>query len=253
MTTFFRLLSTIGLLTAAPDQGKAVLERSIAAHGGLARFEAIRDWKIVARRETDSGGSETYEEYLLRDQGGTRTLLLKRQAESVLVFGHDGSRGFAVAEGTPRSDDGAEGEGYYRAHGEYYLRSLPFKWMDPGVEVAYAGAEDGFELLRVSASENVGRAWEDVWVAVIDRDTGLLFEARLTHHRGGETWMNRQRNEVTEITYRYSDYRDVDGLQIPFRMEYVSNGRKTGENVIQSIDFDTGLTAEIFSPRAHLR
>ncbi|HSF17031.1 MAG TPA: hypothetical protein VLK65_15885 [Vicinamibacteria bacterium] len=253
MTTLSRGLLAISLLTAAPDQGKVVLEKSIAAHGGLARFEAIRDWKIVARRNTDSGGAETYEEYLLRDQGGTRTLLMKKQAESVLVFGHDGSRGFAVAEGALRTDDGAEGEGYYRAHGEYYLRSLPFKWMDPGLEVAYAGAEDRFELLRISASKNVGRAWEDVWVAVIDRDTSLLFEARLTHHRGRETWMSPQRNEVTEITYRYSDYRDVEGLRIPFRMEYVSNGRKTGENVIQSIDFDSGLTAEIFSPQAHFR
>ncbi len=96
--------------------------------------------------------------------------------------------------------------------------------------------------LRISADENVGRAWKDVWVAAIDRETHLLVEARLTHH--GETG-------VTEIAYHYSDYRDVAGLQIPHRLEYSSEGRKTGENVIREIRIDSGVLQDLFSPAAH--
>jgi hypothetical protein len=162
------------------------------------------------------------------------------------VFGHDGRKGFALTDGKIRTDPGAEEEGYYRAHGEYYLRSLPFKWMDPGVRVAHAGREmvDSRELdrLRITADENVGRAWNDVWIAVIDRKTHLLREARLSHHR---------EDGVTEIVYHYSDYRNVDGLQIPHRLEYSSEGRRTGENVIREIRIDSGVPEELFSPAAH--
>jgi hypothetical protein len=216
----------------------------------------VHDWRIVAERNLSGGDvtHEIYEEYLLRDGGLVKTLLVKKREGSTLVYGHDGREGFALADGRLRNDAGAAGEGYYRAHGEYYLRGIPFKWADPGMHVTYAGRENGDEgelvLLRIAAEENVGRAWKDVWVAAIDAETHLLKEARLTHHREMETWMGEPDAGTTLITYRYSDYRDVSGLRIPFRMEYFSGGRKTGENLIQTIEIDGGLSPTIFDKTA---
>ena len=201
--------------------------------------------------------NEIYEEYLLRDGTAEKTLLVKKREGSVLVFGHDGNRGFALTDGLLRDDEGAPGEAYYRAHGEYYLRALPFKWMDPGVRVEHAGHEttEGRELdlLRITAGENVGKAWEDVWVAAFDRETHLLWEARLTHHRENETWMSPPATGTTEITYRYTDYREVSGLKIPHRLEYYAERRKTGENLIRTIQIDSGLTSDLFERDAHRR
>jgi hypothetical protein len=249
------LLSFSALLFASTDADR-ILEEAVAAHGGLPRFHAVRDWRIVAERKIeDQEGIEIYEEFLLRDGGAARTLLVKKREGSVLVFGHDGRTGFALENGRMRDDEGAAGEGYYRAHGEYYLRALPFKWKDPGMHVEYAGRERkegrNLDLLRITAGENVGRAWKDVWVAAIDRETHLLWEARLTHHRENQTWMNPPATGTTEITYRYTDYREVAGLRIPHRLEYFSEGRRTGENVIRSIEIDRGLTEERFHPDAH--
>jgi hypothetical protein len=231
----------------AEDDPHAILGQAIEAHGGLSRFRSVHDWHITADRDIeDETGRETYDEFLLREGGLERTLLVKTREGSLLVFGHDGRKGFALADGKIRTDSGAEEEGYYRAHGEYYLRSLPFKWMDPGVRVAHVGRETvdsrEIDLLRITADENVGRAWNDVWIAVIDRKTHLLREARLTHHREGG---------VTEIVYHYSDYRNVDGLQIPHRLEYSSGGRRTGENVIREIRIDSGVPESLFSVAAH--
>ncbi len=199
--------------------------------------------------------NEIYEEYLLRDGSAEKTLLVKKRGGSVLVFGHDGTRGFALVDGRLRDDEGAAGEGYYRAHGEYYLRSLPFKWMDPGVHVEYLGRENAsgreLDLLRITAEKNVGRAWNDVWVAAIEHETRLLWEARLTHHRENQTWVSPPATGTTEITYRYTDYRQVSGLSIPYRLEYYAEGRKTGENVIRTIEIDSGLAPEEFSPESH--
>jgi hypothetical protein len=123
------------------------------------------------------------------------------------------------------------------------------------VRVEHLGRESAegreLDLLRITAGENVGRAWEDVWVAAIDRQTHLLWEARLTHHRENETWMSPPARGTSDITYRYTDYREVSGLKVPHRLEYYAEGRKTGENVIRRIDIDSGLTRERFSPQSH--
>ena len=121
---------------------------------------------------------EIYEEYLLVESGLLRTLLIKRIEDSVSVYGHDGRRGFVVLDGNLESGSEAEAEGYYRAHGEYYLRALPFKWMDPGVRVTKSEPDERYELLRIESEQGVGRAWTDVWVAAIDKKTHLLHEAR---------------------------------------------------------------------------
>ena len=244
-------------LVAAGPEDRRLLEEAVDAHGGIERFRAVRDWRIVADRklEGDSVVNEIYEEYLLRDSAAEKTLLVKKREGSVLVFGHDGDIGFALTDGRLRDDEGASGEGYYRAHGEYYLRALPFKWMDRGVRVRYVGRETSegreLDLLRITAEENVGKAWKDVWVAAIDRETHLLWEARLTHHRENQTWMSPPATGTTEITYRYTDYRDVSGLWIPHRLEYYAEGRKSGENVIRTMELDSGLAAAIFSPETH--
>jgi hypothetical protein len=36
-------------------------------------------------------------------------------------------------------------------------------------------------------------------------------------------------------------------------MEYFSEGRRTGENVIRTLELDTGLTPEIFRPATYSR
>jgi hypothetical protein len=250
---------SIAANVAVASDGERILRESAAAHGGLERFRAIRDWRIVADRELlgEDAVTEVYEEYLLRDGAAEKTVLVKKRGDSTLVFGHDGSSAFALDNGRIRSDEGASGEGYYRAHGEYYLRSLPFKWLDPGMRVEYAGEETSegrtLDLLRITAGENVGRAWKDVWVAAIDRGTRLLWEARLTHHRENETWMVPPASGTTEIVYRYTDYRRLSGLSMAHRMEYFSDGRKTGENVIRTLELDSGLTPDIFRPASHRR
>lgn len=259
--TTFSMGRIVASRSEEPEDGGAILAKTLEAHGGLERFHAVRDWRIVAERNLSGGDvtHEIYEEYLLRDDDFVKTLLVKKREGSTLVYGHDGREGYALVNGRLRDDAGAAGEGYYRAHGEYYLRGIPFKWADPGMHVTYAGREDTDDgellLLRIAAEENVGRAWKDVWVAAIDAETHLLREARLTHHREMETWMGEPDDSkgsnggTTLITYRYSDYRDVKGLRIPFCMEYLSSGRKTGENDIQTIEIDAGLPSRLFDKK----
>lgn len=230
---------------SAPEPADALLDEVIAAHGGLDRFHALSGWRIVAERRISEGGApvrERYVEYMSRTDGPIRTLLIKERPQATLVFGHDGVSGFALADGVERVGKDAEEEAYFRAHGEYYLRSLPFKWADPGVNVTTGGQDDdGAWLLEVHADEGVGPDADDVWVAVIDPETYLLREARLTHDGG------------RQITYRYSDHREVEGVMFGFRMEYWSGGEMTGDNVIRAFEANGDIDARLFTPAHHRR
>ena len=252
-------LVSLVLLASDPRAGE-ILERCLEAHGGLAVFQAIRSWHIVAERRLASPGEpprETYEEYLLRQSGAVRTLLIKRRPDSVLVFGHDGRQGFALVNGKRRQDAAAAGEAYYRAHGEYYLRALPFKWKDPGVDAALEGETElggrPAYLVRVSAARDVGVAWKDVWRAVIDKENYLLLEARLTHDRSLQSWMEPARRGTSVIHYRLGEVRAVGRLRLPFRMEYWSDGKKTGENLVRTWELDPTVDPSLFQPETHSR
>ena len=238
-------------------EGRAILERSAEAHGGLQTFRAIRSWRIVARREGRTiPVGEIYEEYI-QNAGTIQTLLIKRQPGTVLTYLHDGQEGYSLVDGRLLEDAGAAEEAYYRAHGEYYLRALPFKWLDPGVSHRLVGRETvrgtPALLVEIQAEEGVGDAWQDTWTAVIDSNSHLLIEGRLEHYppQFGQGPVDPEARTTSQITYRYSDYRQVDGLRIPFVMEYVSGDEVTGENVIQEIELDLGLDPELFTPEAH--
>ncbi len=189
--------------------------------------------------------------------GGLQTLLIKRRSDGIQTFLHDGEAGFALLDGNLRNDPGAAAEAYYQAHGEYYLRALPFKWADPGMISSSAGQEKvrGRQAYRVElrADRGVGVAADDVWTAVIDTATHLLIEARLLH---GQPQHERlagapERKEMTEIVYRFSDYRRAGPIQLPFRMEYWVGGERTGYNVIQHVTINGGIDARLFDPASH--
>ena len=61
-----------------------------------------------------------------------------------------------------------------------------------------------------------------------------------------------ERKEMTEIVYRFSDYRRAWGpIQLPFRMEYWVGGERTGYNVIQHVTINGGIDARLFDPASH--
>src|SRR5262245_59704604 len=59
------ILFLFGAEVGAAQSGEEILRESVAAHGGLERFRAIRDWRIVADRrlEGDTIVNEVYEEF----------------------------------------------------------------------------------------------------------------------------------------------------------------------------------------------
>ena len=70
----------------------------------------------------------------------------------------------------------------------------------------------------------------------IDEKTGL--PARQVYK---ETSMGGPPSEVTET---FSDWRDVEGIKLPFKVVIEQNGKKTGEAAVSEIKLNSGLTPE---------
>ena len=76
----------------------------------------------------------------------------------------------------------------------------------------------------------------------LDQETGL--EARVTTDvsQGGST---------ATITTELSDYRDVDGRMVPFRMRQLVNGEPQAEMAIDHVEFNVAIPDSLFSPPRH--
>ena len=68
-----------------------------------------------------------------------------------------------------------------------------------------------------------------------DQATGL--PARERYSEAGE-------NGPTPVEERFSDWRAVDGVQVPFKTSFEQNGKTVSEVVVQNYQINTGLKAE---------
>ena len=53
----------------------------------------------------------------------------------------------------------------------------------------------------------------------------------------------------TEIEEIYADWREVDGLQVPFKMTIRQDGKKLADEIVEEFKFNTGMKAEELSQK----
>ena len=61
-----------------------------------------------------------------------------------------------------------------------------------------------------------------------------------------ETGMGGAPSEVKET---YSDWRDVNGVKLPFKVSIEQNGKNSGEAVVSEIKLNTGLSVDELSKK----
>ncbi len=82
---------------------------------------------------------------------------------------------------------------------------------------------------------------------VVDAGTGFIAEVRYTSHAENDSTHTRP------VVIRYSDYRQVSGLWVPFRQTTYLDGRLESELVLSSVAFGVGLSDSEFElPKAEV-
>jgi zinc protease len=239
----YQLPSRPPVMPREGEQAKALLDKVVAAKGGLERLRAVKSVTAtttstmrVQGQSMDSGSATTYLQYPDRVRVD---MTVKRSATDTVSVqqGYDGQHAWGRAEGHVFPDDPtvlqSAKEGFKRdtlrlllggESGTIRVRLLP-DVKDDGGKI--------FRALEFSAKDL------NPIVLSIDPATGLI--AKQTYVLvPGEPPMDEQ----------FSDYRSVDGYQVPFTTIAV-NGQASIERRITSIKFNAPIDPTIFKTPKH--
>ncbi|MDX1631779.1 MAG: hypothetical protein R3234_07950, partial [Thermoanaerobaculia bacterium] len=159
-----------------------IAERTMAAMGGRSAYEATRLLRfdfVVRQGETERPAYEHWwdrwtDEYRLEGRTG--------EGEPFRVlFDIDTREGDAwIGERKLEGDelDGMLERAHHRFINDSYWLLMPWKWLDPGVHLAYEGERtiDGevFDVVKLTFEDDVGITSGDRYWGFVSRETGLM-------------------------------------------------------------------------------
>lgn len=210
---------------ASIEKGRALLKRAQQAMGGVDKIAAVKDATQIA--DVTMGGMKVKQENRWMATGAIRQNQ-SFQGMSIVAF-TDGKSGWMAQ---PQGVMAMPPPVLKQAQGEIFREWLGLVQSDrdPSRTVSAVGP----------AAVEISGAGQNVRVE-FDEATGLPL--RQVYQ---ETGMGGAPSEVKET---YSDWRDVNGVKLPFKVSIEQNGKNSGEAVVSEIKLNTGLSVDELSKK----
>lgn len=224
--------------TADDPSAEEIVERNVAARGGLEAWRRITTMSWIGHVETGAASGAAVPFVLeMKRPNKTRFLINSPQMMSVRVF--DGTRGWKLrmASGSaPILQPYSAREVAFALDGQVIDGPL-IDYQAKGAHVVREGIDeiDGNRAYRIGVKLRSGMV-HHVW---IDARSYLdLRDESEFRNAFGQRW---------RVTKSSRDYRDVDGLQIPFVIESrLADGRVINRMVIEKLVLNPPLDDQIF-------
>lgn len=188
-------------ISTQESEGIALLEKCLKAHGGLDVWRSFQGLEY----NLDDNGKQVYQLTHLKDR---RAYLKSKKYE----VGFDGKVAWALPDASEVS--GKSAAFYYNL--DFYFIGVPFLLKDPGVNASYEGKvnvnEKEYESLKITFGSGVGLTPKDVYYLYLDPESFVL--QILTY-----SISYFEENPGINSAKVYSDYRAVQGLLMPHKME----------------------------------
>jgi len=209
------------------EEGKKLLRRAQEAAGGAAKLEGVKDLTMKTTYTLTRGGKD--EEF---DQWVAPSTL--RQDGTSTVFGRlirfiDGSNGW-ISNGYASGP--LVNPALKQVLGDLIRVPMSLLLSDRIAGRVVSGADE--DTLEIRQGDNVTRV-------VLDPRTGL--PAQLYYD------LTSERGQPILVQENLSDYRDVDGIKLPFATTVLQNGTKYAEAVVTEIKLNQGLKLEVLAKR----
>lgn len=225
-----------------------ILERSHAAHGGRWRSGEIADWRCqgtITHFALD-GSQRTFDITLLR-KGRQKIQTIVKQPAGELHLGSDGIRTWHTIGGF-----------FTAAHGEvldfietnttrsietlFNYQTLAMTLSDLGTRSRGAGVGPGQTVRVVQLEDKKGRRTRYLVDETSSMITALEIEIGRKRSAFGGPLI-----PVSEV-YTFSDFRNVQGVKTPFRIERFRSRIKVEEIRIAAVSYNVGLGDSSFKP-----
>ncbi|MEW5850588.1 MAG: hypothetical protein AB2A00_17515 [Myxococcota bacterium] len=196
--------------------GRRVVERAVAAHGGLGRWRSAQVMRFRYRETWSAPFTWLGQNPWPRSVVQADVAFWLHQVRAEVRFSHEPGVTWILDEGQVSSEpahvlDWNPGYALPRTH---YLTLLPFKLLDPGARHTWLGhrvvdGRDHDEVL-VTFDAGVGDSSADRYWVLFDRETGRLTKLFLTV----TAYHALAFGDVV-----YEEWRWVDGLLLPARVQ----------------------------------
>jgi predicted Zn-dependent peptidase len=205
-----------------PEAGKTILSRAQDAAGGADKLAAVKDFvqTVTFQLSAAAGGLSVKE----TDRWIAPSYFRQESAvpSGKISAYFDGKTGWIF---TPQGSGPLTGPQLQQVQGDLFRSYFRLLLSDQDAERKVVS--QGPNTVEISAGEDV-RAQ-----AVFDPDTGLLQKVvyDAVHVTG----------PALSVEDVYSDYRDVDGIKVPFQITITQGGQKFADVTVQEIKLNAGL------------
>ncbi len=221
-----------GILSSLAGNPDAIIQKHIEAHGGQARWDAIRSISMKGKFSTFSVRND-FETIISKDGGFYHRFFIGHQEvfegdDGKLAWTIDPWQGFTF----PRRINAAEKNAFDQ---KAVIASPFFDYKAKGHRVEYVGEDnlDGVDLyvLRLVRSNGLQEHW------YLDQETYLAYKST-------SQWIDFARPSQSEVYYE--DYREVGGILFPFFSERTFGNRLWAMEV-EELLINTPYSPGIFS------
>jgi len=245
-----------GYTKADIEKGRALLHKAMESHGGLGPWKAHKTAEVILTDDWRGFMLKTFflpwpenkvpikAEYLLGTNDSRGTFLEgSRKGE---IWGIQNWATYKQRPGEAPVFKKDKAIKFYLPTYQYFFE-LPFHL--PFAEIViYAGEDElagqTYDVVFVSWNTDAPQEKTDQYLTYISRKTGLIDYLRYTV---------RDQYGFIVGNMQFTDYRDVQGIQVPFRQTVVSADRPDGKKVLhqvlyKSVVFGVDLPKEAFYP-----
>lgn len=205
-----------------------IVARNLEARGGIDKIKSVQTIKQVAR--LNSQGMDAGMTMYGKRPNMTRKELMMGQQRILYVF--DGKSAWVLnpltGSNAPTVISGPELEGI-RQEADFDSPFVDYK--AKGYSIALVGTEDvgGRKMYHLRLTSKAGAVQE----CYLDAETAL--EARTVSP-----------SPMGALEEEFLDYRDVQGLKMPFTVRTLQNGKRVAEITIERIELNEAIDDEMF-------
>ena len=238
------------------EKGRALLHKAMARHGGLGPWKAHKTAEVTLTDDWPNFLVRTF--FLPWPENKVpikfQYLLGTNDSRGTFMDGSRKGETWGIQNWVPYTQRPGEAPvfkknktiKFYMPTYQYFFE-LPFHLPFAGI-IIYAGEDElagqAYDVVFVSWNTDEPQAKVDQYLAYINRKTGLIDYLRYTV---------RDQFGFIVGNMQLTDYRDVQGIQVPFRQTVVADDRPDGKTVLhqvlyKSVDFGVNVPDEDFYP-----
>lgn len=245
------LVGFLGSAGAQDARAQALLEKVIAAHGGIQAWHNLKDMTftithVALNPQGDVAGATVSLCYMKR-HGKTRVETIT--GKGLLAQGFDGQKPWATLDGRPETSEEALKRAHFLSVNWWYWMGIPFKLKDPGVMLRYKGASTfrgkPVNILEVTFEKGVGET-SDRYTYSIDQETyQILFVEFGSSPGSGRTSAGPRPRRSTWL-----DYKKEGPFTLHTRRIFYENPELTDKRAIllfRDFTFNSGLPDQLFA------